>query len=133
MSGITITETTMTSPATSHTATATGGGWQVSWLPGRTFTQDQAATAMVIANLVGSKGVPRADLDAPRRLGRRTRPDRAYCGGARVGAVSRVRDQSTPRAVDRAITRSIPVARAASQAGQPSAGPTFIWVLPAWQ
>ena len=61
MSGITITETTLTSPATSHTATATGGGWQVSWLPGRTFTQDQAATAMVIANLVGSKGVPRAD------------------------------------------------------------------------
>lgn len=61
MNGITITDTTMTSPATSHTATATGGGWHVSWLPGRTFTQDQAATAMVIANLVGSKGVPRAD------------------------------------------------------------------------
>jgi hypothetical protein len=61
VSGITITEMTMTSPATSHTATATGGGWQVSWLPGRTLTRDQATTAMVIANLVGSKGVPRAD------------------------------------------------------------------------
>jgi hypothetical protein len=61
VNGITITDTTMTSPATSHTATATGGGWHVSWLPGRTFTQDQATTAMVIANLVGSKGVPRAD------------------------------------------------------------------------
>jgi hypothetical protein len=61
VNGITITDTTMTSPATAHTATATGGGWQVSWLPGRTFTQDQATTAMVIANLIGSKGVPRAD------------------------------------------------------------------------
>ena len=61
MSGITITDTTMTSPATPHTATTTGGGWQVSWLPGRTLNRNQATTAMVIANIVGSKGVPRAD------------------------------------------------------------------------
>ncbi len=61
MSGITITDTTMTSPATPHTATATGGGWTVSWLPGRTLTRDQATTAMVIANIVGGHGVPRAD------------------------------------------------------------------------
>jgi hypothetical protein len=61
VSGITITDTTMSSPATPHTATATGGGWTVSWLPGRTLTRDQATTAMVIANIVGSKGVPRAD------------------------------------------------------------------------
>jgi hypothetical protein len=61
MSGIMITDTTMTSPATPHTATATGGGWQVSWLPGRTLNRNQATTAMVIANLVGDKGVPRAD------------------------------------------------------------------------
>jgi hypothetical protein len=61
VSGITITDTTMTCPATPHTATATGGGWQVSWLPGRTLDRNQATTAMVIANIVGSKGVPRAD------------------------------------------------------------------------
>jgi hypothetical protein len=61
VSAITITDTTMTSPATPHTATTTGGGWQVSWLPGRTLDHNQAATAMVIANIVGSKGVPRAD------------------------------------------------------------------------
>jgi hypothetical protein len=61
MSGITITDTTMTSPATPHTATATGGGWKVSWLPGRTLTRNQATTAMVIANIVGGTGVPRAD------------------------------------------------------------------------
>ncbi len=53
MSGITITDTSMTSPATPHTAMATGRGWEVSWLPGRMLTRDQATTAMVIANLVG--------------------------------------------------------------------------------
>lgn len=51
----------MTSPATSHTATATGGGWQVSWLPGRTLDRNQATTAMTIADIVGATGVPRAD------------------------------------------------------------------------
>ena len=61
MSGITITDTSMNSPATPHTATATGGGWTVSWLPGRTLTRDQATTAMVIANIIGGRGVPRAD------------------------------------------------------------------------
>jgi hypothetical protein len=59
--GITITETHMSSPDTPHTATVTGGGWQASWLPGRTLDRNQATTAMVIANIVGSGGVPRAD------------------------------------------------------------------------
>ena len=61
MSGITITDTTMTSPATPHTAMATGGGWEVSWLPGRILDRNQATTAMIIADIVGSAGVPRAD------------------------------------------------------------------------
>ena len=61
MGGIAITDTTMTSPATPHTATATGGGWQVSWLPGRTLDRNQAITAMTIADMVGGTGVPRAD------------------------------------------------------------------------
>jgi hypothetical protein len=61
MRGITITDTAMTSPATPHIATATGGGWQVSWLPGRTLNRNQATTAMVIASIVGDTGVPRAD------------------------------------------------------------------------
>jgi len=61
VSGITITDTAMTSPATPHTATATGGGWQVSWLPGRTLDRNQAITAMTIADMVGGTGVPRAD------------------------------------------------------------------------
>ncbi len=63
MGGIRITDTHMSSPNTPHTATATatGDGWQVSWLPGRTLDRNQATTAMVIANLVGTNGVPRAD------------------------------------------------------------------------
>ncbi len=61
MSGITITDTSMSSPVTPHAATATGGGWKVSWLPGRTLDRNQAVTAMTIADMVGSKGVPRAD------------------------------------------------------------------------
>jgi hypothetical protein len=61
MSGITITDISMTSPATPHTATVTGRGWKVSWLPGRILTRDQATTAMVIAGIVACRGVPRAD------------------------------------------------------------------------
>ena len=61
MGGITITDTHMSSPDTPHTATVTGGGWEVSWLPGRTLDRNQAITAMTIADIVGSTGVPRAD------------------------------------------------------------------------
>ena len=61
MGGITITDTDMSSPDTPHTATVTGGGWQVSWLPGRTLNRNQAITAMIIASTVGGNGVPRAD------------------------------------------------------------------------
>jgi hypothetical protein len=59
--GITITDTHMSSLDTPHTATVTGGGWQVSWLPGRTLDRNQAITAMTIASTVGGNGVPRAD------------------------------------------------------------------------
>jgi hypothetical protein len=61
MGGITITDTHMSSPDTPHTATATGVGWEVSWLPGRTLDRNQAITAMVIASTVGGNGIPRAD------------------------------------------------------------------------
>lgn len=61
MSGIRITRTHMSSPATPHTATATGEGWEVSWLPGRALTHNQATTAMVIAHTVGGRGVGLSD------------------------------------------------------------------------
>lgn len=61
MSGIRITDTSMSSPATPHTATATDDGWEVSWLPGRKMTRNQATTAMIIADIVGGRGVGHAD------------------------------------------------------------------------
>jgi hypothetical protein len=61
MGGITITDTHMSSPDTPHTATVTAGGWEVSWLPGRTLDRNQAITAMTIASTIGGNGVPRAD------------------------------------------------------------------------
>jgi hypothetical protein len=48
-----ISDTEMTSDLTRHSARAAGGGgWTVSWLPGRTLTQSQAVTAMMIAEAV---------------------------------------------------------------------------------
>ena len=48
-----ISDSEMTSGLTRHTARAAdGGGWTVSWLPGRTLTQNQAITAMTIAEAV---------------------------------------------------------------------------------
>jgi hypothetical protein len=61
MGGVMITDTHMSSPDTPHTATVTGGGWEVSWLPGRTLDRNQAITAMTIASTIGGTGVPRAD------------------------------------------------------------------------
>ncbi len=98
MTGITITDTSMSSPVTPHTAAATGAGWEVSWLPGRTLTRDQATTAMIIANIVGCRGVPRADdplwlhldgwaaelsLTAPGAVARASEPPRECRGEAR--------------------------------------------------
>jgi hypothetical protein len=61
VSGIKITGTGMSSAATPHTAMAAGDGWEVSWLPGRTLTRNEAITAMVIANIVGDRGVGLAE------------------------------------------------------------------------
>jgi hypothetical protein len=48
---MTITDTTMTSDQTAHTARRAPGrdGWQVSWLPGQILDRDTAITAMVLA------------------------------------------------------------------------------------
>ena len=45
---------TFTSTGTKHIAWNTGKRWQVSWLPERVLTQDQAETAMNIAELLGT-------------------------------------------------------------------------------
>jgi hypothetical protein len=50
--GIKIGDTEMTSDVTRHTATRTGDGWAITWLPGRTLTQNEAITAMTVAEMV---------------------------------------------------------------------------------
>lgn len=49
---IKISEAEMTSDITRHTATHVDDGWTVTWLPGRTLTQNEAITAMTIAEMV---------------------------------------------------------------------------------
>ncbi len=39
----------MSSEDTTHTATRHGDKWEVSWLPGRRLTRDEAITAMTLA------------------------------------------------------------------------------------
>lgn len=48
----TITEDSMTSDQTRHTAARTADGWAVTWLPGRVLDRNQAVTAMTIAESV---------------------------------------------------------------------------------
>ena len=50
---LTITDTTMTSDQTAHTARQAPGGqhqWEVSWLPGHALDRNSAITAMVLAD-----------------------------------------------------------------------------------
>jgi hypothetical protein len=47
-----ITSKEMVSDLTKHTARATDSGWSVTWLPGRALTQNQAITALTIAEVV---------------------------------------------------------------------------------
>ena len=49
-----ITETEMTSAVTRHTARLVDGGWEVTWLPGRALTRNEAITAMTIADIVAT-------------------------------------------------------------------------------
>lgn len=50
---IEISEDQMACVATGHTAHRGEAGWQVSWLPGRTLTRNQATTAMVLGEVAG--------------------------------------------------------------------------------
>ena len=52
---LTITEITMTSAQTPHTARHVPGrdGWEVSWLPGQILDRNTAITAMTVAATVG--------------------------------------------------------------------------------
>ena len=49
---LTITDTTVTSDQSAHTArqSPNGHGWEVSWLPGQTLDRNSAITAMILAD-----------------------------------------------------------------------------------
>ena len=56
---LTITDTTMTSDQTAHTARHAPGrnGWDVSWLPGQTLDRNTAITAMTLADTTTEAGL----------------------------------------------------------------------------
>src|SRR6202050_5532406 len=56
---LTITDTTMTSDQTAHTARHAPGrnGWDVSWLPGQTLDRNTAITAMTLADTTTEPGL----------------------------------------------------------------------------
>ncbi len=53
-----ITDDQMNCNATGHTARRTEAGWQVSWLPGRTLTRNQAITALTLSEAAGRNPRP---------------------------------------------------------------------------
>ena len=57
---LTLTDTTMTSDQTAHTARLAPGRpqlWEVSWLPGRALDRNSAITAMTLADLTSEPGL----------------------------------------------------------------------------
>ncbi len=61
---LTITDTTMASDHTNHSARqAPGHGWEVSWLPGQILDRNTAVTAMILADVVS-----KADIHEGHRL-----------------------------------------------------------------
>jgi hypothetical protein len=56
---LTITDTTMTSDQSAHTARHAPGrnGWEVSWLPGQTLDRNTAITAMTLADTTTEPGL----------------------------------------------------------------------------
>jgi hypothetical protein len=56
---LTITDTTMTSDQTAHTAPPAPdrNGWEVSWLPGQTLDRNTAITAMVLADTAAEQNL----------------------------------------------------------------------------
>ena len=58
---LTITDTTMTSDQTAHTArhAPDRNGWEVSWLPGQTLDRNTAITAMILADTTAEPDLAR--------------------------------------------------------------------------
>lgn len=76
MSTLTINDTSMTGDTTRHTATVKPGAvvegaptaWEVTWLPGRLLTRNQAITAMTIAEFVAVHNTVEGAFHAGQKL-----------------------------------------------------------------
>ena len=51
-----ITDRLMCSEVSAHTARVVEGGWELSWLPGRVVSRDQAVTGMTLAQMAPGVG-----------------------------------------------------------------------------
>ena len=61
---LTITDTTMTSDQTAHTARPAPGrqhAWEVSWLPGQILDRNTAITAMTLADITAERDLHEGD------------------------------------------------------------------------
>ena len=109
---LTITDTTMTSDQTPHTARQAPGPhhrWEVSWLPGQTLDRNTAITAMVLADLAAEEDLHQGhrlwphiqnwaeelDLTAPDAIAQATQPP-----GGIDRRQDRVGEQPDPEAAD---------------------------------
>jgi hypothetical protein len=69
---VTIHDRTMTSDSTSHAARLAPGAqhhWEVSWLPGRRLTRDEAITAITLAEVCSTPAPPERSPLWPRIQG----------------------------------------------------------------
>jgi hypothetical protein len=84
---LTITDTTMTSDQTAHTAqhAPERNGWEVSWLPGQTLDRNTAITAMTLADATAEQ-----DLHEGHRLWPHIQGWAEELGLTAPGAIARI-------------------------------------------
>jgi hypothetical protein len=90
-----LTDTTMTSDQTAHTARLAPGSqhlWEVSWLPGWALDRNSAITAMTLADVTGEHG-----LDERHQLWPFIQGWAAELGLTGSDAVNRAAEQGSPR------------------------------------
>ena len=103
---LTITDTTMTSDQSAHTARhAPSGRWEVSWLPGQTLDRNTAITAMILADTTTEPGLREGHQLWPHIQGWAeelglTAPDAIARASQPPGDINRQQDQ-TSRQPDR--------------------------------
>ena len=92
---VTISDTTMTSDQTAHTARRASGSqhlWEVSWLPGQALDRNSAITAMILADLTSER-----DLGERHQLWPFVQGWAAELGLTGADAITRVSRPARPR------------------------------------